>query len=116
VRDGKREPTHPQVLGAALPLRAKGAPLLAMSVLLYLDQRSKLGSVRAAVPCSRPVAVGLRGRSQARGRLLQGVPRLPAAHDLGCFGLLGGSTLAVGVALIWLAHRGMNRTLGVGLK
>ena len=35
MRNYKREPTVPQVLEAALLLRAEGASLLAMSVLLY---------------------------------------------------------------------------------
>jgi hypothetical protein len=39
---------------------------------------------------------------------------LPAV--LGIFGLLGGSPLVLAVALIWLAHIGMDRLLGYGLK
>jgi hypothetical protein len=39
---------------------------------------------------------------------------LPAI--LAAYGLVGGSTVAVSVALIWLAHIGMDRMLGYGLK
>jgi hypothetical protein len=39
---------------------------------------------------------------------------LPAA--LAAYGLVGGSTVAGSVALIWLAHIGMDRMLGYGLK
>jgi len=39
---------------------------------------------------------------------------LPAV--LAAFGLLGGFTLALAVALVWFAHIGMDRTLGYGLK
>ena len=39
---------------------------------------------------------------------------LPAA--LGAYGLVGGSSVAVSVALIWLAHIGADRMLGYGLK
>ena len=39
---------------------------------------------------------------------------LPAA--LGIVGLLAGAPLAVGVALVWFAHIGMDRMLGYGLK
>src|SRR5918997_6797260 len=39
---------------------------------------------------------------------------LPAV--LGAFGLLGGSPLAVAVALVWFAHIGMDRLVGYGLK
>ncbi len=39
---------------------------------------------------------------------------LPAA--LGIFGLLAGAPLAVGVALVWFAHIGMDRMLGYVLK
>jgi hypothetical protein len=40
----------------------------------------------------------------------------PLPVILAAFGLLGGSTLAVAVVLIWLAHIGMHRTLGYGLQ
>jgi hypothetical protein len=39
---------------------------------------------------------------------------LPAL--LAAFGLLEGSPLTIGVALIWFAHIGMDRALGYGLK
>ena len=39
---------------------------------------------------------------------------LPAS--LALFGLLAGSPLAVQLALIWLAHIGMDRMVGYGLK
>ena len=39
---------------------------------------------------------------------------LPAI--LGVSGLVGGSDLAVTLALIWAAHIGMDRTVGYGLK
>jgi hypothetical protein len=35
---------------------------------------------------------------------------------LGAAGLLGGADLAIGLALIWLAHIGFDRALGYGLK
>ena len=35
---------------------------------------------------------------------------------LGTVGVVGGSEGAVKVGLIWLAHIGMDRTLGYGLK
>jgi hypothetical protein len=39
---------------------------------------------------------------------------LPAI--IGAGGLLGGSRLAIGIALIWLGHIGIDRLLGYGLK
>lgn len=39
---------------------------------------------------------------------------LPAA--LGALGLLWGAPLAVAVALVWLAHIGIDRLVGYGLK
>lgn len=39
---------------------------------------------------------------------------LPAA--LAAYGLLGESSVAVSVALIWFAHIGMDRLVGYGLK
>ena len=39
---------------------------------------------------------------------------LPAV--LAAYGVLGGNTLAVSLALIWFAHIGMDRLLGYGLK
>ena len=42
-------------------------------------------------------------------------PRLLSAI-LAAFGLLAGSTLAVTVALAWLAHTGMDRMLGLKLR
>jgi hypothetical protein len=38
----------------------------------------------------------------------------PAA--LGAFGVLSGSAVAIAVTLVWFAHIGMDRALGLGLQ
>jgi len=40
----------------------------------------------------------------------------PLPAGLAAFGALTGSPLAVSVALVWLAHIGMDRLVGYGLK
>ena len=40
----------------------------------------------------------------------------PLPAILAAIGLLGGTTPAMAVALVWFAHIGMDRTLGFGLR
>ena len=103
--------TRPGVL-----LRTEGAVLLALSVLLYwLNGGSWIlfGLLFLAPDLSMlGYLVGTRV-----GAIVYNVFHtyaLPAA--LAGYGLVGGSTVAVSVALIWLAHIGMDRMLGYGLK
>ncbi len=48
----KREPTPPQVLGAAVLLRAEGHLFACYERAALINQRGKLGPVCAAVRCS----------------------------------------------------------------
>jgi uncharacterized protein DUF4260 len=116
VREDKREPTPPRVLGAALLLRAEGACLLALSVLLYWINGASwvLFALLVLVPDLSLLGYAVGQRVGAATYNAFHAYPLPAI--LAAFGLLGGSTLAMAVALIWLAHIGMDRTLGFRLK
>ena len=115
MRDDWREPIVPRILRAALLLRAEGASLLAMSVLLYWINGTSwiLFALLFLAPNLSLLGYVVGPRVGAAYNAFHAYP-LPAI--LAAIGLLGGSTLAVGVALIWLAHIGMDRTLGFGLR
>jgi len=96
--------------------RVEGAVLLALSLLLYWKHSGSwllfvvlilapdlfmLGYLRG------PVA-GAAFYNLGHTWLLPGL--------IGAAGLVGGSQLAISVALIWLGHVGVDRLLGYGLK
>ena len=104
------------VSGPGVLLRVEGAVLLALGVLLYW--LSGGGWVLLGLLFLAP---GLAMLGYVVGvRVGAGVYNvfhtyaLPAV--LAAYGLVGGSTAAVSLALIWLAHIGMDRMLGYGLK
>ncbi len=114
--DGTRRLTGLRFLQPAAVLRAEGAALLALSVVLYWMYGGSW--VMFALLLLAPdlsmlgYAAGLRVGA-AVYNIFHAYP-LPAV--LGGFGLLGSSELAIAVALIWFAHIGMDRLVGYGLK
>jgi hypothetical protein len=99
-----------------LLLRSEGVALLAMAAVLYgrYGQSWWLFVAVLAVPDLGLLGylVGTRASAVPYDLTHTYVP--PAVRALG--GVLGGSSLAVSAALIWFAHIGMDRALGLGLR
>ena len=102
--------------GPGVLLRIEGAVVVALSVLLYwLDGGSWVLFVLMFLVPDLSMLGYLAGRRV--GAAVYNVFHtyaLPSA--LAAYGLLGGSTVSVAVALIWFAHIGLDRMLGYGLK
>jgi hypothetical protein len=98
-------------------LRSEGAVLLASALAAYvvgLDQPWWLVPLLLFVP---DAFMGGYAKSRRTGALLYNFGHsYPAPALLGALALLVDAPLGKGVALIWLAHIGMDRALGYGLK
>ncbi len=108
----------PAVTGFPLKiLRSEGAVLLAAAVTFYfygLDEPWWLLPVLLFVPDAFMVGYA---RSRRAGALLYNLAHsYPAPALLGVIATMADKPLGKGVALIWLAHIGMDRALGYGLK
>ena len=114
MRDDRRADRVAYLEGRT-PAPSGGASLFAMSVLLYWINGTSwiLFALLFLAPDLSLLGYVVGPRVGAAYNAFHAYP-LPAI--LAAIGLLGGSTLAVGVALIWLAHIGMDRTLGFGLR
>jgi len=97
-------------------LRLEGAALFAAAIALYVDQGfSALAFVLLILaPDVSLLGYLAGGRAGALSYDVVHFEALPIA--LGTIGVLGGSDVPVQVALIWLAHIGIDRLLGYGLK
>ena len=99
-----------------LLLRLEGAAVLAGSLVLYFHEGFGWLALVLLVLAPDLAMVGY-----AAGERVGSVT-YDLAHNevipiaLGVAGLLAGGSLAVQVALIWLAHIGMDRLVGYGLK
>lgn len=109
----------PGIVKAALPpiiLRIEGAAVLALSVLLYgLNGGSWLLFVLLFLVPDVSMLGYLAGSWV--GAVSYNLFHTYAAPVLlAAFGLLAGSSLAVSLALVWVAHIGFDRMVGYGLK
>jgi hypothetical protein len=97
-------------------LRSEGAALLALAVVLYGSSGRSWWLLVALLPAPD---LGLLGylRSKRAGAVAYDLTHtyLPPA-TLGVAGVVAGSGLAVALALVWFAHIGMDRALGLGLQ
>jgi Domain of unknown function (DUF4260) len=97
-------------------LRSEGVALLAVAIVLYGSSGRSWWLLVALLPAPD---LGLLGylRSKRAGAVTYDLTHtyLPPAA-LGVAGVLTGSGLAVAVALVWFAHIGMDRALGLGLQ
>jgi hypothetical protein len=106
---------RPERLPAAL-LRLEGAALFAAAVALYVDQGFSALAFAALILAPDVSLLGYLAGARI-GALTYDVVHFEAVPiALGTVGVLGGSDVAVQVALIWLAHVGFDRLLGYGLK
>ena len=99
-----------------LLLRSEGAALLAMAAVLYGRQGESwwLFLALLAAPDLGLLGYLVGARAGAVAYDLTHTCLPPAVLVLG--GVLGSSSLAVSAALIWFAHIGMDRALGLGLR
>jgi Domain of unknown function (DUF4260) len=97
-------------------LRSEGVALLALAIVLYGGYGRSWWLFVVLLPAPD---LGLLGylRSKRAGAVAYDLTHtyLPPA-TLGVAGVVTGSGLAVVLALVWFAHIGMDRTLGLGLQ
>jgi Domain of unknown function (DUF4260) len=99
-----------------LLLRSEGVALLAMAALLYGRYGWSWWLFVALLPAPD---LGLLGnlRSRQAGAVAYDLTHTYAlAAVLGIVGVVAGSGPAVALALVWFAHIGMDRALGLGLQ
>ncbi len=97
-------------------LRIEGLAVLVAAVVLYFDQGFQwwFFALLLLAPDLGMVGYAFRQRVGAAAYDVTHLEALPLALAVG--GFLGGSDLALKLGLIWLAHIGMDRVLGYGLK
>ena len=97
-------------------LRSEGVALLALAIVLYGSSGRSWWLLVALLPAPD---LGLLGylRSKRAGAVAYDLTHtyLPPAI-LAVVGVVTGSGLAVALALVWFAHIGMDRALGLGLQ
>jgi hypothetical protein len=100
----------------AVFLRIEGAALLGGAVVLYFHAEYEWWLLLVLLLAPDVAAVGylLGPRIGAAAYDVGHLDALPIA--LGVGGVVGDSDLCVKLALIWLAHIGMDRAVGYGLK
>jgi Domain of unknown function (DUF4260) len=97
-------------------LRSEGLAVLATAVVLYGRYGMSWWLFVALLPAPD---LGLLGNlwSRRAGAVAYDLTHTSAGPAaLGVLGVLGGSGLAVALALVWFAHIGMDRALGLGLQ
>lgn len=100
----------------ALLLRLEGAVLLVAAVLLYREHDASwlLFALLLFAPDLSMLGYLTGPRIGAIVYNIAHTTVLPIG--LGVAGILGGSDLAVSLGLVWLAHIGLDRAIGYGLK
>ena len=99
-----------------LLLQLEGLAIFAAAFVLYVegDYSWLLFAILGLAPDLAFVAYAAGPRVGAAGYNLLHNLVLPLA--LGTYGIVGDSDAATAVALVWLAHIGVDRALGYGLK
>ena len=105
-----------RLTGPGVLLRVEGGVLLATGALFYWVNGGSwvLFAVLILAPDVSMLGYLLGAKVGTAAYNLAHTYALPAG--LAVFGVLAGSPLAVSVALVWLAHIGMDRMVGYGLK
>jgi hypothetical protein len=116
--DGGGWPEDPSVTGKPLLwLRAEGLTLFATALLLYSATHQPWWLVPAVILLPDLFMVGYIGGSSRLGAAVYNAGHsypLPAVMSLA--GLAGHHPLVLALGLLWLAHIGMDRLAGFGLK
>lgn len=114
--DGTKRPSVLPLLRPAAMLRAEGAALLASSVLLYWINGGSWVMFALLLLAPDLSMLGYVAGPRGGAAVYNVFHTYPLPAALAAFGLVGGSTLAIAVSIIWLGHIGMDRALGYGLK
>jgi len=117
IGDSGGRPENPRVTGKPLLwLRAEGLTLFATALLLYSATHQRWWLVPAVILVPDLFMLGYIGGSRI-GAAVYNVGHsypLPALTSLA--GLAGHHPLVLALGLVWLAHIGMDRMAGFGLK
>ena len=100
----------------ATMLRAEGAAMLAGGALLYWSNGGSWWLFALLLLAPDLSMLGYLGGPRFGAAAYNAFHSYPLPAALGIVGLLAGAPLAVGVALVWFAHIGMDRMFGYGLK
>ena len=115
-QDQTVEPAVARLLRPATLLRVEGVALLALSVLLYwVNGESWLLFGALLLAPDLPILGYLAG-SKVGAAIYNAFHTYAMPAVVGALGMIFASPLAIAVALIWLAHIGVDRTVGYGLK
>ena len=114
--DGTKRPTVLPLLRPAAMLRAEGAAVLALSLVLYWMNGGSWVMFALLLFAPDLSMLGYVAGPRVGAAVYNTFQTYPLPAALAAFGLVGGSTLAIAVSLIWLGHIGMDRALGYGLK
>ena len=110
--------TAPAVSGMPMRfLRWEGLVLFAGSLAIYFGGLDEAWWLVPALLFLPAIAIVGYARSHWTGALAYNLAHsYPAPALVGALAVVGDSTVGQGVAVIWLAHIGMDRALGYGLK
>jgi hypothetical protein len=100
----------------AVMLRIEGATLLAASVILYGVNGGSWWLFALLLLAPDVSMLGYLAGPRVGAAAYNAFHCYPLPAALGIVGLLAGAPLAVGVALVWFAHIGMDLAIGYGLK
>ena len=112
-----RQPENPSVTGKPrLWLRAEGLTLLATALLLYSTTHQPWWLVPAVILLPDLFMIGYIGGSRLGAAVYNVGHSYPLPALLSLAGLAGHHPFVLALGLLWLAHIGMDRLAGFGLK
>ena len=112
-----RQPENPSVTGKPrLWLRAEGLTLLATALLLYSTTHQPWWLVPAVILLPDLFMIGYIGGSRLGAAVYNVGHSYPLPALMSVAGLAGHHPLVLALGLLWLAHIGMDRLAGFGLK
>jgi hypothetical protein len=115
--DGSGRPESPSVTGKPLLwLRVEGLTLFATALLLYSATHQQWWLVPAVILLPDLFMVGYIGGSRLGAAVYNVGHSYPLPALMSLAGLAGHHPLVLALGLLWLAHIGMDRLAGFGLK
>jgi hypothetical protein len=115
--DGGERPENPGVTGKPLLwLRAEGLTLLAAALLLYSATHQQWWLVPAVILLPDLFMAGYMGGNRVGAAVYNAGHSYPLPALMCLAGLAGHHPLVLALGLLWLAHIGMDRLAGYGLK
>jgi hypothetical protein len=97
-------------------LRSEGVALLAMATVLYARYGRSWWLFLTLLPVPDLGLLGQLWSKHAGAVAYDSTPTYMPPAILGLVGMVTGAGLAVALALVWFAHIGMDRALGLGLQ